>query len=125
MVGGSAGALGTVATDFVGSSGSEMTRTRVSASGGSSGTAATITTSSAGGAKTAWRPRGDAGPDAAEGGFLAPAVEAPGVRGGFRPRRFLVHLGSVLYGSVRIFRLHGLHPRSKRSASTPRGYRGP
>ncbi len=48
----SAGVSGMMATDFVGSSGSRITRTRWSASGGSPGTAAMMTTSSTGAAKT-------------------------------------------------------------------------
>ncbi len=55
--GGSAGVAGTTAIDFVGSSGSRITRSRVSASGGSPGTSATMAISCGGGAKTDCRPR--------------------------------------------------------------------
>ena len=74
---GSAGGSGTMATDFVGSSGSRITRTRSSASGGSPGTEATMTTSSTGGAKTAWRPRATPVPTAPSADSLRQRSKPP------------------------------------------------
>ena len=64
--GGSAGA-GTTAIDFVGSSGSRITRTRVSASGGSPGTSATMAISSSRGSEDGLQAPGYPGADAADG----------------------------------------------------------